>query len=759
MTTRNYSNIAVLTTLNGAINDTVDTLDVDSATGYPAAPFVIKLDTEAIKVGAKASLTFSSLERGYDGTTAASHIDATEVEHVVVATDIGAVGGLDVTLTNPVDGDGIVVRGEGYVNERVISAEGGGTLVHLSTHEPSAASSVDIGLPAGYAGFKILATLEVATGTAVVVELQMGGGTIDTGSNYDWARGFHGDSSGEAAGDSQTEINIGYMYDTRKHIVSIEVGAGYDDASEFTDVFSHNLTMDTTQQFNRFHGGTYLTNAAVDILRLQPATSTFTGTIHVYGYAIEGGGALFSSFSPILDHKPTTDTLDDEFDSTTLDGKWTAVTGTSGTVDMVEVGEVEKYDLTTRPGWLLMQAGSAADQKVQLRQDLTLADGDSVTIALSPTVSSDADTGIADNEMVVGISLNDNDTGYDAGEFNYLGVQFGATLARVSHWDGTTTHGASAPFTGGHHTIPMAGRLYLRWNRVGSVVHGFTSTDGTTWMALGSETRSATATNIWIFAESVVAATEPVPVQAVDWIRQGTNGLDPWSHSGLIQLDSVPEWMTYLNHRVSGETAHADDDFFNDGVLSSDWTTLTVTGAQTITEFRGMLSIRITTGQTVSDLNAILRPVTPSIGDVIETRVHGAQTNTGGSNDLNFAGLVFSDGVIASSNAACLTVHKDAATAGHGWLTASRIGTFTSATIGGISVTWRNPAEPVYIRLEYDAANTWRSFISPDGVSWHDLGTQADTLTPTHVGLVWSTWGDTADGQIVGYDYFRYNGV
>jgi hypothetical protein len=62
-------------------------------------------------------------------------------------------------------------------------------------------------------------------------------------------------------------------------------------------------------------------------------------------------GALISGWSPILDHKPgAADTPDDEFDSTTLDGKWTAVSGSSGTVDLAETGEVTKYDLTTRPG-------------------------------------------------------------------------------------------------------------------------------------------------------------------------------------------------------------------------------------------------------------------------------------------------------------------------------------------------------------------------------------------------------------------------
>jgi hypothetical protein len=228
----------------------------------------------------------------------------------------------------------------------------------------------------------------------------------------------------------------------------------------------------------------------------------------------------------LLGYKATTDTPDDEFDESTLDAKWTAVTGSSGTVSMTETGEVEKYDLTTRPGWLLMQAGSAADQKVQLRQDFTLGDGESIILALAAVVSSDGDPGIVDNELVAGLSLNDNDTGWDAGEYNGCYVQFGTDMARVSHFDGTT-RGATSAFGVSAQQVPL-GMVYIRFNRVGSVLHAWTSSDGYTWMSLGQDTRVATADNVFVFVESIVNAGEPVPIVAVDWIRQGTNDLDPW---------------------------------------------------------------------------------------------------------------------------------------------------------------------------------------------------------------------------------------
>ena len=97
----NFSNVAVATTLATAgIDDTVTTLDVASATGYPAVPFNILLDDEVIRVVAKSSVTFSSLVRGYDGTVAASHLEDAAITHVVIAEDV-APGGLAGTLRHP----------------------------------------------------------------------------------------------------------------------------------------------------------------------------------------------------------------------------------------------------------------------------------------------------------------------------------------------------------------------------------------------------------------------------------------------------------------------------------------------------------------------------------------------------------------------------------------------------------------------------------------------------------------------------------
>jgi hypothetical protein len=225
-------------------------------------------------------------------------------------------------------------------------------------------------------------------------------------------------------------------------------------------------------------------------------------------------------YQGILDYKPTIDTPDDEFGSSTLDGKWTAVTGSSGTVDLAETGEVEKYDLATRPGWLLMQAGSAADQKVELRQDFTLPDGASIVVAMSNAISVEGNS-IVNNELWSGISINDNDAGYAAGEYSAIFNDVQANGYRPAFYDGSDLSGLAL-------STPMGTMQYFRMDRDGTSIYGYASMDGSTWMPFGPLVRSGTATNLWIFAESVAAAQDPVPIQAVKWIRQGTSAFDPW---------------------------------------------------------------------------------------------------------------------------------------------------------------------------------------------------------------------------------------
>lgn len=87
MPSRNYSNTAVETELNGGITNVATSLVVNDATGYPAVPFTIQINDEVILVGAKSGTTFSSLTRGYDNTTGVAHSNNDRVKHVGIAKD------------------------------------------------------------------------------------------------------------------------------------------------------------------------------------------------------------------------------------------------------------------------------------------------------------------------------------------------------------------------------------------------------------------------------------------------------------------------------------------------------------------------------------------------------------------------------------------------------------------------------------------------------------------------------------------------
>ncbi len=223
------------------------------------------------------------------------------------------------------------------------------------------------------------------------------------------------------------------------------------------------------------------------------------------------------------------DPPDDEFDDTNgmsgesngIDSKWTVVSGASGTVDMTESGAtVERYDLATRPGWLLLQTGENSDQKVELRQDYTIPDGSSIVCALSyawATYSS------GQNESQLGIGINDTDSGRDAGDYHvfYFDCQPGGW--RVIVYDGSTTHGATSD-----NSILNHGLAFFRIDRDGTNFKFYWSTDGFAWTNMADLTISPVPDNLWIWSETMTSGDSPRPIHGVYWIREGGVGLDPW---------------------------------------------------------------------------------------------------------------------------------------------------------------------------------------------------------------------------------------
>lgn len=209
--------------------------------------------------------------------------------------------------------------------------------------------------------------------------------------------------------------------------------------------------------------------------------------------------------------KTTTDTPDDEFNAGSLDGKWTVVDGTSSTASLTQGNPADIYEATTE-GLLAQVSG---DNDFHIRQDYELPDGNSIILCLTPTLNV-PEIGI--NDYFVGLSMNDDDSGFNAGQHKWIAF---APQARVIAWDGT---GTSAQYL-----ASFGQRMYLRVMRSGLTYYYYWSHDGDMWNPIEQTTESGAFDNIWLFVITGAAyASSPVGINKFHWIRQGDNNIRPW---------------------------------------------------------------------------------------------------------------------------------------------------------------------------------------------------------------------------------------
>ena len=128
---KQYVGGAPATTVTGSLTDAATSFDVDDATGWPDAtnPFVAVIDRglateEKILVGARTSVTLSSVTRGYDNTTAVAHSSGAAIEHVIDASTIDQVN----RLANLQDAKGEVL---GHDGTNPVAVDAGGTDEHV----------------------------------------------------------------------------------------------------------------------------------------------------------------------------------------------------------------------------------------------------------------------------------------------------------------------------------------------------------------------------------------------------------------------------------------------------------------------------------------------------------------------------------------------------------------------------------------------------------------------------------------------------
>lgn len=231
--------------------------------------------------------------------------------------------------------------------------------------------------------------------------------------------------------------------------------------------------------------------------------------------------------------KIVADTIDDDFTDSALDGKWTVVEGSSGSVEMglASTNEQETYDLTTIPGFLAMQPHRVSStQNIELRQDYTLGVGESVVMKLFTAAQVSSNTA---GEIYFGLWLNSNDSAPGSGGRCYLRFEINTDgwALRGSYTSGTDATDASTWGDDGIEFAFNGAPLYFRVDRYSSSVYGLSiSMNGYNWTSMKRFTSDTTFNNIWVRAYSAasVPSNQAVPIQLVDWIRLGTTDPIPW---------------------------------------------------------------------------------------------------------------------------------------------------------------------------------------------------------------------------------------
>lgn len=155
MAARNYSNVAVSTTLSSGIGGGDSSFVVVDDTGWPTAPFLLVLEPdtaeeELVLVGAKTGTTFSSLTRGFGGTSGVAHNAGAVVKHVTVAEDHSLVwthvhsgaGGDDTSPVAHGDLSGIGLD-DHHAEDHATRHEVGGADPVAITHDQTTGKTVD----------------------------------------------------------------------------------------------------------------------------------------------------------------------------------------------------------------------------------------------------------------------------------------------------------------------------------------------------------------------------------------------------------------------------------------------------------------------------------------------------------------------------------------------------------------------------------------------------------------------------------------
>lgn len=198
--------------------------------------------------------------------------------------------------------------------------------------------------------------------------------------------------------------------------------------------------------------------------------------------------------------------------------------------------------------------------------------------------------------------------------------------------------------------------------------------------------------------------------------------------------------------------AHPQDDEFDALSLDPAWVRVDESGTAgrvTYTQAAGVLSVLNTGGDASNRFHALLKPYALAVGEAIQCSVTVTGKQDAGT--FPWTGLVVSDGATYGSGNQMLgslfidnTNRTVSQRRWQNW--SSGVATSLNDFVSDRGV--------VHLRLLRDTGNVWRMSYSPDAVSWITGSNLTFAMTPTHIGLVSSSFAFTGQ-TIATYDYFR----
>lgn len=239
------------------------------------------------------------------------------------------------------------------------------------------------------------------------------------------------------------------------------------------------------------------------------------------------------------------------------------------------------------------------------------------------------------------------------------------------------------------------------------------------------------------------------PGGTVDFLRADGTWADPGGGGGGGGSVGVDRRLNSAN-----APGGADDDEFT-GTSLTGWTRVS-DGSSPYSWAEGYdraLAYKTSAG-TDKHLDAQVKARTMSVGDYIETAVLPSYKIWDGLGLIMANGASYGAGTQAvawvfrgATDSAELNVRIDA------WTNYNTSG----SNAGGITFA-DNMGGEIYIRLKYEAANTFGVYLSLDGKNWL-TGTSSFslTMTPTHVGIVALNWTPATSPVWFGWHYFRVN--